>query len=252
MEGLNPKNITTADQHENICRAKIYWLARNPGAFIERFIRENWWEFKTVQPPTPFYPRTNKRPLPVPQKDRVPPQIPQKSPARHQTFRPLVLPVPLQPVVPILVQSVAPLWVVKLIPQYLQTKLRTISEGTSREQTSQRPQTSPRVIPASQHWKEIRISWKNKPNSPITREHYPYRSDTAYPYLTQCLPPSPNGLRELWTFIQCPTSTKRWTKAIGRGEHNVLSHKQKFDKLSKMPLESPTQKTLKMSVLWLM
>ena len=140
------------DQHKNAYRAKIHWLTRNPGAFVERFVRGNQWEFETVWPPTPFYPKTDKRPLPVLQKDRVPPQILQKSPARHQTFRPPVLPVPSQPVIP--------LWVVKLTPQYPQTKLRTIAEGTSREQTSQRPQAHPRVIPASQYWKEIRLSRK--------------------------------------------------------------------------------------------
>ena len=116
MEGLNPKNIMIADQGEKAYRARIHWLARNPGAFVDRFIQGNQQEFKRVQSLTLFYPREDEVPLPVPQKNGVPPQISQKNPARHQVFRPPVLPVLLQPVIPILVQSVAPLQIVKLTP----------------------------------------------------------------------------------------------------------------------------------------
>ena len=138
MEGLNPKNITV-DQWDKAHRTRSYWLARNPRAFIENFIQQNWQEVETVQPPTPFYPKPGQAPLPVPQKDRVPPHILPKSPVRHQTHRPPVLPVP--------IQSVAPLRVMKPTPYCPQVEP---IPGSS--------QISPRVILADQHWKEIRLS----------------------------------------------------------------------------------------------
>ena len=68
---------------------------------------------------------------------------------------------------------------------------------------SRTSRTSQNFMDGSSNSSKEAISQKNRPDSPITKEHYLCGSDVVYPYLTQCLPPSPNGLRELQTFIQC-------------------------------------------------
>ena len=135
------------------------------------------------------------------------------------------------------------------LPPSIDSLMQYLSYMISTLKTSK---TYPNFMDSSLNYFKEAISQKNKLDSPTTKEHYLHGSDAAYPYLTQCLLPSLNGSRELWTFIQCLTSTERWTKVIRREEHNIPNCKQKFNKLSETPPESLILKMPKMSALQLM